>query len=692
MNKKRLCFIALFVLAFLLTSCSKVTVSEENSPQLKDVSIISFNEGSESSQFVEVDLIFDREIAVVSDTAKSLRITIAGNRVQEGEYTLEADEDTCKAKLLISVEAITEGVLRIEKSEKADVISDIQDAGRTCAVMDFEVEGMIPSGVSLETIKTEPGTVVKQVTGVWNIRSIAWVGLTENGVLVPVSETRTLEMLDGYAAVHGHEFLMEDEEDIAEKIVEVLEHNYGSEYRFSCNGSEITAVKNGGDSPLDIVIYEYILVNGEAVKNQEEGAAHEHGSEEGSVVKATEADRDVTSEEQKFLQNLHTATIGQEGITDGKELYQTMVITGNAMPEEQIYSVKDLEELLRISFENQNMYEIGLPLEMDNYIGMDFTTFLRLCGVSSEKGLHVLCEDMDGKETQFSWDDWQEDGTTVLLALGSKEGPLTQNSEMGGPMSLMVQTKEKVTWIKSLSKVTIGTGKVPEDPEYGYHNREPHLQGKDATFTVEIYQKGAEYLGAVKTCAFTTEEIENLMKEHPEAVVRNYYGTIGNMEVFSYMGVGGWLDCFEGIDFRWLLTEQVGLDSWEGTAELIGRDGEVYSTIDDLSYLAETDKTSEYYVLTSEGVRIPDAIPMIACIKNGYPILPEHDHESSGYVAYNQLNQKLEQAGIGTEVGVVKNHNGPFVACFGNRDGFYGGNQIETGGDCILIRLYVNEK
>ena len=55
-------------------------------------------------------------------------------------------------------------------------------------------------------------------------------------------------------------------------------------------------------------------------------------------------------------------------------------------------------------------------------------------------------------------------------------------------------------------------------------------------------------MGAVKTAQFTTAEMEKMMDENPEAVVTNYYGTIGNEEIFQYMGVGGWLDCFKGLD------------------------------------------------------------------------------------------------------------------------------------------------
>lgn len=179
------------------------------------------------------------------------------------------------------------------------------------------------------------------------------------------------------------------------------------------------------------------------------------------------------------------------------------------------------------------------------------------------------------------------------------------------------------------------------------------------------------------------------MKENPDQIVRNYYGTIGDQENYQYIGIGGWLDYFEGLNLAWLLTDQVGVEQLKGSAELVGRDGEVYGTVDDLAYLSEKNPEEDYYILTPDGKRIGGAVPMIACTKNGYPMLPEHDHESSGYIAYNALNQTLEQKGISTETGVVKNHNGPFTACLGNYQGYYGGDKVETGGDCILLRLYL---
>lgn len=250
----------------VMTSCGSVGTDDEYSPQIEDVAVSAYNEGSEDSQYVTADLIFDRDIAVTDEKCSDLRITISDERVKDDECELMQGENENTARITISVDAITKGILKIEPADKEKGISCIRSADEKYAVQDFTLEALIPSGVSLSTVASEQGKIVKSVDSVWNIRSIAWVGITEDGELVPASETRPMEMLDGYAAVHGHEFLMENDRDIAAGIVETLQNNYGSEYSISCSKNIITVEKQGSDAELDIEIYTYRKINGRSVK------------------------------------------------------------------------------------------------------------------------------------------------------------------------------------------------------------------------------------------------------------------------------------------------------------------------------------------------------------------------------------------------------------------------------------------
>lgn len=690
---KKIISIFIFVwIAVICVSCHSAKISSEYSPCLVDVQLKSYNNGTEDSQFVQVDLIFDREIAVVSEKFKNLKILIAGNRIKEDAYTLEQGEDEKTARITISVQAVTTGVLSLEKVD--DVISEIRSADKKYSVQDFSVETMIPSGVTLSTIKSGAGKIVKSVDSAWNIRSIAWIGILENGDLIEGTQTKELETLDGYSAVHGHEFLEENENNIAKEIVEVLEKNYPSEYGFCCDKNKITIEKENSEDNLDLVIYQYTKINQKNVETTENSLATEiqANNENGDGIKTKQEihDREITLDEQNFLDKLHISKLASSEsgqIIDGNALYQTITITGDSMPEEQIYSVRDLENLIQLSFENEKMNQLNLPIYEEGLYGLDFLRFLELCGVDwQEKDLNLLMETKDGETKTIAYQEICEQNGKLWLVFAD-DGKYSEFQ--GSELAIVSVQKDKKEFVCDVNKVIIGTGNIPEDPQYRYHNREGYLESKEVEFRIEIYQQNAEYLGAVKTIAVTTEEMEQMMCDHPEMIVRNYYGTIGDEEFFSYMGAGGWLDYFEGIDLYWLLKEKAGIENLEGYAEFIGRDGEVYGKIEDLNYLTDSKNKESYYILTKDGAKITGCVPMIACVKNGYPILPEHDHESELYIPYNHLNQTLEEKGVITEVGVVKNHNGPFVACLGNKDGYYGGNQVETGGDCVSIRFYL---
>lgn len=682
-----------------LTGCGSAKTDETYSPNITGMELSSYNEGSESEQFVEATLTFDKGVSVSEKRYDSLRITIGGERVDEDEYTLEQGDESNQVSIVVSVDYVTSGVMFIEKSEKADTISDIRDATGEYAVNEFTAEGIIPSGVTLSDVSSDGSSVTKQVDSVWNIRSIAWVCLTKDGQPVPINEPDANEELDGRVAVHGHEFLIEDEGVIAEKIAEELQSVYSSDYKFSADANRIKMQASGSeDAEYDIEIYSYIKINGEEVASGSTG--HEE-HELGSKVRTTEINRDVTAEEQAFIDRLHISNLSQEQIKDGTEIYSELTLTGDAMPEEAVYSVKDLETLVQISFQNKAMNGLALPKTVKAkvggntesvYYGIDLVKFLELSGVDTDqKKLFAALDTADGSREVLNLASLLKDDAELLLVFAEEDDPLHEGQKgVAGPVAVIYEDGGKTAAVSSVEQITLSKKKSCKDPEYRFHNREPWSKDQEQTFTIEVYKKGSEYMGPVSSETFTTEKFEKLMKKNPEYVVGNYYGTIGNEEEFQYIGVGGWIDYFEGLNLGWLLTDQLGIDKLSGYAELVGRDGEVYGTIDSLEYLDDSHDDSDYYVLNSEGVRIPGAVPMIACTKNGYPILPEHDHESSAYIAYNSFNDQLYDRGISTEVGVVKNHNGPFVACLGNLTGYYGGAETETGGDCVLMKVYVD--
>jgi len=383
-----------------------------------------------------------------------------------------------------------------------------------------------------------------------------------------------------------------------------------------------------------------------------------------------------SEEEKMLLSHLKTAAL-TGGIEDGTELYRTLKITGDGIPEDQIYSVRDLEDLILLHFTNESMYALQLVRVQQGYLGLDLHRFITACGASfSDDGGITIGYENDSR-TVLS----EEEYGGLMLALADRSGPI--------PLSIV--DSDGNIMMQQVDSILAGHERQPGDPGYKAHDHEPYLGSQDIEFTVEVYREGEEYLGAVEKKVFTTAQLEELMQSNPEQVREGYYGTIGDSENYKYVGVGGWFDHFEGIDLYWLLTEQAGIRSLSGRAELYDRDGEMYTEISDLAYLTQAEAFSdEYYTLTAEGLEVHGMVPMIGLIKNGAPILADHTHEGLGYIAYNTFNQYLESNGIGTEIGVIKNHNGPFIACLGNRTGFYGGNQVETGNNCVLIKLFIS--
>lgn len=710
MTKVRLIILMLLVMG-VMGGCAKPEVNNEKSPILTDVTLESSNEGSEEKQYVEATLVFDKEVKLASKTLKSLQITIAGERVKDSEYTMKLSDDSDELILTIQVSAVSDGQLIIGMAENSDAIYEITDDSGKYAVQPFTVEALIPSGITLSTVETDEESsdtakVVKSVDTSWNIRSIAWIHLLENGECVEGNVPQKSEVLDGAIAVHGHDFLAEDKEGAALNIADRLTDYYGEDYRFTCDGNQITVEKLTGDAStqLDLHVHTYLKINGEDVEHEAE--AHEH--EPGVKIKQTEINRELTDSEKKFFQAMHISYTGEEPYGNGETLYSVLRLTGEALGEEQVYSVKDIETLALISFQNQKMNELELTLENSytyggdgqsgNFQGIDFIKFLELCGVDmDEKSLYMACgtgesgQDsiiLDLKSIKENW----ENGSIPILAFGREYTPMMEgDAGIQGPLSLIIPESGSVRVIGDISSIIVGYDENPEDPHYTMHAKEPFSESKDIEFTVNVYQKDMDYLGPIASETFTTEELEKIALENPEHVVRNYYGIIGNEESMTSMGLGGWLDYFEGVDLLWLVDSRVYELNSSGSIKFYGRDLVEYTQIDDLDYLKLSNESSSYTITTGEGVSIPGTIPMIAYGKNGYPLLEEHDHESSGYIAYNNLNQKLESLGVMTEVGVVKNHNGPFVACLGNRQGMYGGYQKETGGDCVQVNIYLDE-
>lgn len=258
MNRRRAILPAVILsVIFALPGCGTVRTDTGGSPELVDISVTTGNDGTESGQYVDLTLDFDRDVTIGKKPLRNMEVTIAGERMKSITFSMAASD---KVTLSIPVSAVTRGNLEITETRSGKGYSGITDAEGRYAAMGFHLKTLIPSGVTLEdTGDSAPNRVVKDVKGVWNIRSITWIRLLDNGISAADGMNTESEEMDGAVAVHGHDFLTSDTETITNTIAETLNRHFGYAYVFRGEGTRIIGEKlDGSDSSvLDLEVYSY---------------------------------------------------------------------------------------------------------------------------------------------------------------------------------------------------------------------------------------------------------------------------------------------------------------------------------------------------------------------------------------------------------------------------------------------------
>ena len=278
--RKMLCAAVCVLWLGVLAGCG-ADIDPEKSPVLRDVEITAYNEGSVDSQFVEADLIFDRNLSAGKDLMDNMKLTINDQQAD----IISSATDGEKLKIVIGVTAIEKGNLVIDEEKEGKGYPGILDESGKYRVRTFTVDTLIPGGVSLEDPDDEAGLeakedsgadasagegsgqpkgiVTKKVTGQWNIRNITWVKLIDDGSIADSRMDVKKETLDGAIAVHGHNFLDTDTTQIAARIAETLELHFGDRYECRSKGDRVTVKRKDGtgSGKLDLVIYTYKDIN-----------------------------------------------------------------------------------------------------------------------------------------------------------------------------------------------------------------------------------------------------------------------------------------------------------------------------------------------------------------------------------------------------------------------------------------------
>lgn len=524
-KKAALSLMAVFFM-YTLAGCGSLVVDGKESPVLEDAEIYSKNSGTEDSQQVVLNLFFDRAVKVNIKKADSTRLTIGEKRIEADKYQVNigkaGTEAEGKVTITVPVVSVTTGKLEFGISEKADTISLITDETGRYAAQEFSISAIVPSGVVLQEVTDENGQTVpneRQVVSPFSIRSIAWLQLLDGGEVVEASNVQDSEKLDLASAVHGHEFLRDGKEDVAQNITQIVNKYYGEAYEAVCRDDRIILrnKSNPEDLSLDLRLYTYTKIDGKQVESKAEK----------NVPVKIKTDRTKEAADKEFLNALHLTYKGKTDSSygSGALLYKTLSITGKGIGEEQNYSVFDLESLVSQSFENNASYALGLAKErkevaeedgtVHSWQGIDFRKFLELCrGESAEEAIYAECTWKNGaKKKVFRLDDiGKEDADTpALLAFGQDGLPILPDTDEP-PLCLIF---EDGTILKGISQIITDHSEAPQNPHYTMHHlRKDYNASNDISVTFKLY-RGKELQD---TKVITTQELEKIALAHPEAV------------------------------------------------------------------------------------------------------------------------------------------------------------------------------
>ena len=226
---------AVLLLAVGLCACGGSSV-----PVIQSAELFSYSEGSVSSQYLVIDLTLDEP----ATGGEKPRIKIAGQNVKDSE--IESEAEGGRLTLTIRVEQVRDGDLTLSLSDK--------DGAQT-------LEALVPSGFEFAQVGKDEKSVSVEVTHTFDIRSIAWIVLTDGGEPVGDSLMKGADLRDGAIALHGHEFLSDDEYDVAANLADAITGHFGDRYTATLDGKIVKIGRaDGTDADIEIEIYSYVRV------------------------------------------------------------------------------------------------------------------------------------------------------------------------------------------------------------------------------------------------------------------------------------------------------------------------------------------------------------------------------------------------------------------------------------------------
>lgn len=157
-------------------------------------------------------------------------------------------------------------------------------------------------------------------------------------------------------------------------------------------------------------------------------------------------------------------------VGNGNILYQPLKITGALMPEEQIFSGKDLNEILEaesLGLTKLRSYLVsGTPVEVK---GIDLAAFLMMCGVENDAPEDAVI--------QIFTEDKVEPAETVRLRELNQNGSeaLLTSEENGKRIFLSGGENGADSVLEGVTKILVSTPEDLSDPHYGFIPKDPFL-------------------------------------------------------------------------------------------------------------------------------------------------------------------------------------------------------------------------
>lgn len=253
-----------------LSGCTSAKV-DDASPRVSDVVLSATSDMTESSQRITVKLVFDQPITATESVADDFRFRLNGEEVDASSIALTVSASGEGITFTLAPAEGAQGLGRgayfavyqagfeVYSARSDGALPSITGASGSCAVLDQAVEGVLPSGLSIEVVDQRAGSAIDgvlasttfRVTSPATVRSITW--FSPDG-----GQTKLLK--------HNHRFTEEDAASAAADLADVVNKASSLGLVASAVGDEVTVTAT---SVVDGQVIEPCIVEGLGVTGGE---------------------------------------------------------------------------------------------------------------------------------------------------------------------------------------------------------------------------------------------------------------------------------------------------------------------------------------------------------------------------------------------------------------------------------------